>query len=98
MTNPSSRRFPASYGPFAGVTARGRWADTTGDQLNVIVLREMVFVMRLDGAMDGAAVLNCVSIRVMARRIVRAPELMPPHEIESREIEEIFAIRKDYTR
>ena len=98
MTNLMCGHFPAWPRPSAGVTARGRWAGTTGDQLNVIVLREMVFVMRLDGAMDGAAVLNCVSIRVMARRIVRAPELMPPHEIESREIEEIFAIRKDYTR
>ena len=94
MTNLMCGHFPAWARPSAGVTARGRWADTTGDQLNVIVLREMVFVMRL----DGAAMLNCVSTRVMARRIVRAPELMPPHEIESREIEEIFAIRKDYTR
>jgi len=34
----------------------------------------------------------------MARRVVRAPELMPPHEIESREIEEIFAITKESTR
>jgi hypothetical protein len=82
MTNLMCGHFPASW-PFAGVTARGRWADTTGDQLNVIVLREMVFVMRAF---------------VMARRIVRAPELMPPHEIESREILEIFAIRKESTR
>jgi hypothetical protein len=29
---------------------------------------------------------------------VRAPELKPPHEIESGEIEEIFAITKESTR
>ena len=80
--------------PSAGVTARGRWADTTGDQRNVIVLREMVFVMRLDSATVPASVFKSV----MARRVVRAPELKPPHEIESREIEEIFAITKESTR
>ncbi len=54
----------------------------------------MVFVMRL----DSATVPGSVFISVMARRVVRAPELKPPLEVESREIEEIFAMTKDYTR
>jgi hypothetical protein len=69
-------------------------ADTTSDQRNVIVLREMVLVMRLAAGVIDASVLETV----VARRAARPNGVHSSREIESREIFEIFAIARDFTR